>query len=222
MIRLQMLLMLMFLTLCACKTVRTVYDEAGNVVEPDSGSGGEKDLTAHLEKQFNTSFSTKKTEDGVPLSVSDKVSRYQRDIDEARRMEKDYHTEAYSGAKDEAYTMSFSEAGKTFSTSEAYTGGLGKRFERDLHPAFATPTRGVYGSDDMFGQGDLRSAAERLIHPEVGRVYRTEESSFSRDSLSGYVETRREKTPQPRVFSRDQYQRKTIDDTRAMLGRDSL
>lgn len=210
------------LMMSACESVRTVYDEGGNVVEEQESSGGETDLSARLEKQFNSSFSTKKTEDGVPLSVSNKVSRYQRDIDESRRMEKDFHTEAFGGAKEDFYTMSFAGADKSFTPAEAYSGGLGKRIERDLHPDFATPSRGIFGTDDLFAEHDRRASGEGSSFGDAARVYGgTHRSVYSREASSGYVETRRDRTPPPRIISRDQYQRKTIDETRALLGRDN-
>ena len=212
-------MLLCLVALCACESVRTVYDEGGNVVPQEEASGGgEKDFTSHLEAQFNSSFSEKKTEDGVPQSVSNKVSSFQSKLDAARRMDQEYGTGTYAGAaRESVYTMSFSGSGKTYSTKDAYSGGMGKRIEKDLHPAFAEPSRGVVGSEDMFSTS--RSAVEGS-RSNIGGSYPTHDSVYSHEDTSGYVETRRDNTPMPRVMSRDEYYRKTIQQTRTMLGRD--
>lgn len=206
--------------LCACETVRTVYDENGNVVDTSSVPGGERDISERMEKEFNSSFAVKKTESGVPLSISNKVSSFQHDLDASSRSGKEFGTGAFAGGKNSYQTTAFAGQDKFFSAKEAYTGGLGKRIDKDLHPAFADPTRGVYGTDDFFARGDMRTSLEGRRHAAGGRSYPAGESVYSRENTSGYVETRRDNTPPPRVITRDQYYRKTIEETRTMLGRD--
>lgn len=204
--------------LCACESVRTVYDENGNVVDPDAPSGGESDLASRFEKDFASSFSEKKNALGVPQATSNKVSSFQKDLDSSSRLNKDFQTGAFAGSDNQVQTMSFSGSGKSFSTKEAYTGGLGHSISKDLHPAFATASRGVFGSDDAYS-GNSRYGYEGKKSVSASRVYSTQESVISRESTSGYFETRRGNTPPPRIMTRDQYYRKTIEETRAMLGR---
>lgn len=206
--------------LSACETVRTVYDEAGNVVEEEESSGGEKDLYEHMNKQFNSTFSTKKNESGIPVTTSNKVSSFQRKIDESGRLDKEYSTKEYAEGREEYSTMRFSDRGKVFSTKEAYSGEFGKRLEKDMHPDFAKPSRGLYSTDAAYADGQLSSPLQGMKNRARDERYATKESSYSRDTTSGYVETRRDRTPPPRVYTRDEYYGKSIEDTRSLLGRD--
>lgn len=203
----------------SCETVRTVYDDNGNVVNPDADPGGEKDLSAHFEKEFASSFSEKKNDLGIPVASSNKVSRYQRDLDGSNRSGNEYVTGSYAGADRQAQTMSFAGAGKTYDVSKAYSGDMARAVSKDLHPAFATASRGVYGSDDAYADNS-RSAMEGAASLMNGKSYATTSSVYSRETTSGYVETRRDNTPPPRIMTRDQYYRKTVRETRALLGRD--
>lgn len=206
--------------LSACESVRTVYDEYGEVVDPNAPSGGEGDISSRLEKQFSSSFSEKKNDKGVPQAVSNRVSRYQQDLDASSRMDKEYGTRSYPGSKDEVYTVSFSDSKKTYSTADAYSGAMGKAIDKDLHPAFATASRGVYGTDDSYVGGDSEAYQNGIRSAMDAKKFSTDESYYSREMTSGYVETRRDNTPPPRVITRDQYYRKTIEQTRTLLGRD--
>lgn len=216
-LKVQMLLLVLLLS--ACETVRTVYDDNGNVVDADAEPKGERDISDLMEKEFNSSFSVQKTKDGVPLTVSNKVSRYQSDLDAARQTDKEYAAGSYSG-RSEFSTMSFAGAGKVFSAQDAYSGGVGKQIEKDLHPDFAKPSRGIYGTDDAFAQREVRAAIEGYRSASARREFSAGESAYSRDTTSGYIETRRDNTPPPRIMTRDQYYRKTVEQTRTMLGRD--
>lgn len=209
------------LLLSACESVRTVYDEYGEVVDTEAAdSGSEGDFSARLEKQFSSAFSEKKNDKGVPQAISNRVSPYQKDLDASGRMDKEYSTGSYSGSKDEVYTVSFSDGKKMFSTSDAYSGAMGKSIDRDLHPDFATATRGVYGSEDSYIGGTTEAYQNGVRNTMGSRKYVTGESHYSRETPNGYVETRRNNTPPPRVITRDQYYRKTIEETRSLLGRD--
>lgn len=206
--------------LSACETIRTVYDEDGKVVSEHAG--GEKDITDHFEKSFDSSFSVKKNDKGIPQAVSNRVSRFQKDLDEARRSDSVYSTSSYAGTDDRSVErMEFAGAGKAYSVHEAYTGSRGEAINKDLHPAFATSSRGLYSTADSYDAENARSALEGMRSTMAGGRYSTSESSYSTDDTSGYIESRRDNTPPPRVFSREQYYRKTIDDTRALLGREN-
>lgn len=207
------------LLLSACETVRTVYDEAGNEVNPNAS--GESDLTAHFEKEFASSFSEKKNDQGVPQATSGKVSRYQKELDASSRLDKQFSTSSFAGApRDEVHTMRFSDTGKAYDVKEAYSGSMGSAIEKDLHPAFATDSRGIYATGDSYASNEVRSALEGMQNRMNGQSYVTHTGRYSRDDTSGYVETRRDNTPPPRVISRDEYYRKSVRETRALLGRD--
>lgn len=207
--------------LCACESQRTVYDEFGNEVkEPSGGGGGEKDLTTHMEEKWNASFGEQKTASGVPQSVSNRVSSFQSKLDDAGRANKEYLTKSYDGAdRDSFYTMQFSGADKKYGLKEAYSGGMGERIEKELHPAFATESKGIYATSDSYA-GNSRYGREGTRSADSGKSYYTRESYYTRDTESGYIESRRDYTPPPRVMTRDEYYGKTVQDTRMMLGRD--
>ena len=209
------------LLLCACQTVRTVYDEYGNEVKETQGGGGEKDLSTHMEERFNASFSEKKNAQGVPQAVSNRVSAFQKDLKDAS-LNKEYFTKNYDGSgANEMSSMSFSGSDKRFSgAKEAYSGAMRDRIEKELHPAFASGSKGIYATDDAFAGSNSRYARESTPSSMDGKSYGTQESYYSRDMESGYIETRRESMPDPRVMTKDEYYRKSIQETRTMLGRD--
>lgn len=209
------------LLLSSCGNIRTVYDEFGNVVPQDSEPGGEKDITSHMEAKFNAAFSEQRNEQGVPQTTSNRVSSFQKELDKARRTDDEFATGEFASAgSSDFYTMSFSGAGKEFNVKESYTGGRGDRIERELHPAFATDSKGIYAVGDSFLGSSARSAAEGEGNLAADRTFFTPESSYTRDTQSGYFETRRDMTPPPPVMTRDEYYRKSIDETRTILGRD--
>lgn len=203
----------------ACESVRTVYDEYGNEVKDTPSSGGEKDFTSYMEAKFNSSFSEKKNSQGVPQAVSNRVSSYQKDLSGSSRLDKEFSTKKYDGFSKEAYTMSFAGAGKKFDVKEAYTGGRGSAIAKDLHPDFASKERGIYSSADSYAGAGSRYGLEGMSSTHAGRSYHTRESEYTHDTESGYIETRRNNTPPPRVMSKGEYYQKTIQDTRAILGR---
>lgn len=209
-----------FFLLCACESVRTVYDEFGNEVK--ESQGGEKDLSTHMEEKFNSSFSEKKNAQGVPVSVSNRVSSFQKELDGSSRVDKKFYTKQYDGAStNDTYSMTFAGAGKKYGVKEAYTGNMGERIDKELHPAFATSNKGIHGSGDAYAGAGSRYGQEGKSSSSAGKNYNTNDSYYSHDMESGYIESRRNNTPPPRVMSRDEYYRKSIQDTRTMLGRDS-
>ena len=97
-LRLLTVALLALLCCSACTPVRTVYDSMGNEVNEEE-NGGEKDLMSTFEKRFDAAFSEQKTTDGVPQTTSSKVSAFQRDLDEARRMDKSFSTGSFDTGK---------------------------------------------------------------------------------------------------------------------------
>lgn len=209
------------LVLCACESVRTVYDEFGNEVKEHEPSTGEKDLTAHMEEKWNNSFSEKKNAQGIPQAVSNRVSSFQKDLDGASGTNKEFFTKQYDGAStNDVYSMSFAGADKKYGVKEAYSGGMGERISKELHPAFAGSGKGIYSTADSYARGSSRYGREGMSHVANGSSYSTNESYYNREMESGYFESRRESMPPPRVMSRGEYYQKSIEETRTMLGRD--
>lgn len=212
--------LLMGVLVVSCQSVRTVYDENGQVVKDDE-PGGEKDLMSHFESQFNASFSESRTKDGVPQATSSKRSRFQKDIDEARRGDKEYITGAFGGVerKDSLRTISFSGADKDFAGGKSYTGLKTSPISRDLRPDFMNESHGISHSDSFMDHSS-RSQAEGAVADGAGRIYSTDASEYQTSQESGYIESRRTRTPEPRIMDYRDYYRKTIEETRTMLGRD--
>ena len=210
------------MALCACESVRTVYDEFGNVVKDSEPSSGEKDLTAHMEEKWNNSFSEKKNAQGIPQAVSNRVSSFQKELDGARSADKEFYTKSYDGASTkDVYSVSFAGADKKYGVKEAYGGGLGERIDKELHPAFASSSRGIYSTADAYARSNTRYGREGASSPVNGSSYLTNESYYNREMESGYFESRRNSMPAPRVMSRGEYYQKSIEETRMMLGRDN-
>ena len=211
---------LAWLFLSACTSQRTVYDENGNVVQDKPKTGVERDFADYMEEKFNSSFSEKKNEQGVPQAVSNKVSSFQSKLDEAKRIDKEFVTSSFAGTGESALSgKEFSGSGRSFDTKKEYIDS-GRRLNRDLNPAFATSSKGIYGKDDEFFSAREKSALSGA-RSSMGGEYDTGESPyFSRSSESGYIETRRENTPPPPVYSSEEYMGRTIEETRTLLGRD--
>lgn len=206
--------------LLGCQSVRTVYDENGQEVK-DGAPGGEKDLMSHFESQFNASFSESRTKDGVPQATSTKRSRFQKDIDEARRDDKEYTTGAFGGLErqDSLRTISFAGADKDFAGGKSYDGLKTSPISRDLRPDFMNETHGISHTDSYMDHS-TRSQAEGAAADAAGRVFATDAADFQTTRESGYIESRRHRTPEPRIMDYRDYYRKTIEETRTMLGRD--
>ncbi len=216
-------LFLCLLCLPACETVRTVYDEYGNEVTERSG---ERSLEDYMSETFDRDVTRTKNEDGVPVSGSNKVSRYQKDLDAARRDSTAYSTGSFSGVKTLSRNQSFSGAGKQFDTGAAYGGTFANSsYSRDLRPDFMSDTKGIYSREDAYGGASRadRAAGDGLAHTSYGRenIYGTSTAGVSRDTTSSYTESRRNKTPRPRIINHRDYYKKSIFETRALLGRDN-
>lgn len=216
-------LLLCLLYLPACETVRTVYDGYGNEVTERSG---ERSLEDYMSETFDRDVTRTKNEDGVPVSGSNKVSRYQKDLDTARRDTTTYGTGSFSGVKTLSRDKSFSGAGKQFDTGAAYSGTFANRtYSRDLRPDFMSDTKGIYSREDTYrdvSRAD-RAAGDGQAHASYGRdnIYGTSTADVSRDTTSSYTESRRNKTPRPRIINHRDYYKKSLFETRALLGRDN-
>lgn len=206
--------------LSACESVRTVYDENGQEVKDDA-PGGEKDLMSHFEAQFDASFSEKRSKDGVPQATSNKVSRFQKDIDAARRDDKQFSTGAFGGTgRSNLRTITFGGTDKEFSASRKVYGDTGiSSVSRDLRPDFMNDSHGI-SHNDSFMDHSSRSASEGLQASGTGLIFATSEGDVQTSQQSGYFESRRNKSPQPKIMNYRDYYRKTIQETRTMLGRD--
>ncbi len=209
--------------LLSCQSVRTVYDENGQEVK-DEPPGGEKDLMSHFESQFNASFSETRTKDGVPQATSTKRSRFQKDIDEARRGDKEYVTGAFGGVarRDSLRSISFDGADKAFSGGKSYDGLKTSPISRDLRPDFLNDSHGISHSDSYMDHSQ-RSAADGVVAATGGNThgFSTDAEAYQTGQQSGYFESRRNRTPEPRIMDYRDYYRKTIEETRSMLGRDN-
>lgn len=211
--------LLLLLLLPACESVRTVYDENGREVK-ESTPGQEKDLQAYLEDEFSSTFTEKKTKDGVPQAASHKVSRFQKQIDEARREDKSFVTNQLGGLKrNDARSVIFDASSHTNDKEKRYKGLSSYPLSGDLRPDFMTETHGISHSN-IFAGSAARSDIREESSQEGGRIYSTHASDYTTSTSSGYIESRRNRREQPRIIDYRDYYRKSIQETRTMLGRD--
>lgn len=211
----------LFLSLCACESVRTVYDSNGKVVE-EKQAGGETDLYSHFEKQFNESFSEKKGDSGVPQSVSGRVSPFQKDIDAARSSgrDKEFLTKSFSGSKSyDAISNKFSDARKSFSGSNKEFGHReSSMVSTNMRPDFMNESHGISHSSRYDGDR-LRSVSEGRASAEGDMRYATNSSRYNNAGADGFLEERRNKTPEPEIIHYRDYQEKTISETKDFIHR---
>lgn len=214
--------LLLLLLLPACESVRTVYDENGREVK-ESTPGQEKDLESYFNEEFASSFSEKKNKEGVPETTSSKVSRFQKDLDAARRSDKQFNTSAFGGLHgNDARSVSFDGANKSFDASKKYDGVFTSNIDTQLNPAFMKEGKGISRSESVF-EG-ISSADRSPMEGEdagiSGRPYATRASDISTSDSSGYFESRRDRFGKPRIINYRQYYKKSIEETRTLLGRD--
>ena len=212
---------LLFLTLGACESVRTVYDANGNVVE-DKPAGQESDLASHFQKQFGESFSEKKGDSGVPQSISSRVSSFQKDIDEARGTgtDKQFATKGFSGSKSyDAISSKFADAGKSFSGSDKQFGRKESSMaSTDMRPDFMNESHGISHSS-RYGGDSKRSGAEGRESSQGDMRYATNTSRYNNAGPDGYMEERRNNSPEPEIIHYRDYQEKTINETKGFIHR---
>ncbi len=213
-------LLLLSCGLFACESERTVYDEFGRVIPQENKPRGERSFESYLEENYDSAVQEKKTESGVPQSYSTKVSSFQSKLDESKRLDKEYFTSGYNASdKEGSARKEYAGGGSSPYASRRYV-RESMSIDKDLHPAFASGSRGIYATEDSFS-GRKDDTAISGKESAMGGEYPTGETAvFSRDTRSGYFESRSQNTPPPRIYTRDEYYGKTIRETRALLGRD--
>lgn len=207
----------------ACTTVRTVYDSQGNEVKDDE-PGGEKDLMSTFEKRFDASFTEKKTKDGVPITTSGKVSSFQRELDDARKIDKTFATSSFdTGKRLDLRDEGFAGSSRRFSTGKA---GIEKTtntmYSTDLRPDFMNETHGISHAKRYSADAGDRSALEGITLDERNRThYLTDDEPYTTSQENDYVQRRRNKTKQPDIIDYRDYYRQQRQGIRSLLGRDN-
>ncbi len=209
------------LLLPACETVRTVYDEGGNVVKQDESEGArEVDLFSAYEKRFDEAFSEKRNAQGVPEAKSGRVSAFQKELDAARSTNNPYATKAFGGLKDDDSRSRSFNGSKVYSGGKVYEGGSTRSlFSRDMRPDFMNENRGI-AHTDYPGGTTARSRVEGVASDDAGRTYSTHASNYRREQESGYFEGLRDATPAPPIYDHRDTQTREIMNIRSILGRD--
>ena len=205
-----------------CTPVRTVYDAHGNEVKEDDSAGGETDLMSAYEKKFNENFSVRKTADGVPQTVSNKVSSFQQDLEKARGTTDRFSTKGFdTGSGLDFKSKSFAGASKEFHTDKtAFDKRSNSMFSREMQPDFMNESHGISHSDRYLSTADNRSSAEGRTS-ETNAYYISESSPFSTGETSQYFESRRNKAEQPVIIDHREYYKKHRQGIRELLGRDN-
>lgn len=222
--RLMTSLVLAALLCCTgCTPVRTVYDASGNEVREDDDAGGESDLMSVYEKKFNESFSVQKTADGVPQTISNKVSSFQRDLESARGTTEQFSTKSFdTGSGHDWKNKSFAGASREFNTGKtAYDKRSNSMFSRDMQPDFMNESHGISHSDLYLSTADKRSSVEGKIN-ETSSYYISETAPFSTSETNHYFENRRDKAGQPVIIDHREYYKKHRQGVRELLGRDNV
>ncbi len=209
------------LLLPACKSVRTVYDEGGNIVKESEHEGAnETDLVSAFEKRFDASFSEKRNAQGVPESTSQRVSSFQKELDKARSSDDDrYGTKIFGGSRrNESFSGRYET--KSYGERKEYDArGTSSRYSTDMRPDFMNENRGLAHKDYQGGEY-ARYSGEGTYSSEAGRTYATHASSYHHSQESGYFESHRHDTPAPPIFDHKDVQTREIMNIRNILGRD--
>ena len=210
--------------LASCKSVRTVYDENGRQVKEHDGAR-ERSLNDYFDEEFDANFSEKRNADGVPEATSKKVSRFQKDIDAARRDDKEYATGTYTAGGSSSYSgKRFSESTTQFSGSKRFDGySKESAYNSDLRPAFMSEGKGLSRTDNVYGaiSSSNRYDAEGNNYDARGKIYATHNNDISTSDTSGYFESRKEKWGKPTIINKGEYYKRTVEETRGLLGRDN-
>ncbi len=216
--------LLPLILLGACTPVRTVYDKYGEEVKESDGAT-QSDLNSRFEKEFESAFMEKKGKDGVPQTSSNRVSSFQKQLDESRKIQDEYHTKSY-GAIRENYSRSviYSGAG----ADSRYSRDSDRRekdrkmaYGSDMRPDFMNPTHGISHSSRYGADSSDRSSMDGVQAPRYhDSSYATTGSAYSTADSDWYTEARRNKTPQPDITNFRDYYRQSIKSTRELLGRD--
>lgn len=212
----------LLLSLCACESVRTVYDENGRVVD-DRPKSGESDLTAHFEDEFNAAFAEEKV-NGVPTATSKRVSAYQKKLDAARREDKEYLTHDYKGNLGETNLRGtlYSEDGKRWGGNKRMDKSERQAYNTLQRPDFMNETHGISHSSRNGANDASRMETEEHELGERASRFSTNASRYHTTDPNYYVAERRDKTPQPQITDFREYYRQSIKSTRALLNRDNV
>lgn len=207
----------------SCTPVRTIYDDQGNIVKDEPG--GEKDLVSTFEKRFNDSFSEHKTQDGVPQTTSSKVSSFQRQLDDARKIDKPFATGSFdTGRQLDLRSNGFDDSGKRFdSGKDGIERTANSMFSTDLRPDFMNDSHGISHSNRYQGADKgTRSSLEGLARDDRSQShYLSDGIPYSTSQSNHYVEGRRNKTEQPTIMNYQEYYRQHRNSVRQLLGRDN-
>ncbi len=212
--------LLLPLILGACQSERTVYDQYGNVVK-ESQPGQERDIYSVMEERFDAAFSEKKNKEGVPETTSARVSRYQKDIDNARKEDKTFSTKSFNGVYGNSLReKSFAESGKSFGGSKTLDLSKPSSYSRDLRPDFMNGSHGLAHKDYEGEHANKRSGAESKSYSAAERRFVTNPSQYKPHTPSGYVQSREAQREQPPIYDHRNQSKKNIEDTRRLMGRD--
>ena len=219
-----LLLLLALLGCTACTPVRTVYDSQGNEVKDDE-PGGEKDLMSTFEKRFDNDFSEKKHADGVPVTTSGKVRSFQRELDNARKIDKPFATGSFdTGRQLDLRNDSFGGGSKRFDTGKDDIARTGNdMFSTDLRPDFMNESHGISHSQRYRGASTAdRSDLEGIARNDRDEsFYLSDDEPYTTTQSNNYVEHRRDKSGQPTIIHYKDYYRQHINSVRQLLGRDN-
>lgn len=199
----------------ACTSERRYFDE--DEASGNTNSIGEKTL----ESRFTSGFDVKNNEFGVPEASSSKSSPFQNKIDSQYEQGKGgYMTSNYAGINNfDDGRKSFGASGKEYSGRKVFSGSKTSSFTRDEIPAFMQAGRGIerVASTSFSGRADGEGRALLGLPADD---YSTNHSRYSSADESGYIESRRNNTPDAKIQNSKDYMQRTIDETRTMLGRD--
>lgn len=218
----HLLPLLPVLFLCACTPVRTVYDQYGQEVKESEGAT-QSDLNSRFEKEFESAFMEKKGQDGVPQTSSNRVSSFQKHLDDSRRMQDEYLTKSYGALREnDSRAVIYSGADARYSRDDDRREKERKMaYGSDMRPDFMNPTHGISHSSRYGVDSTHRSSMDGVAGPGYhDSTYATPAADYDRDDANWYVEDRRDKTPQPTITNFREYYRQSIKSTRELLGRD--
>ncbi len=203
------------LLLAACKSERTVYDDTGNVVK--ERKAGE---FSSLEDRFAGGFDAKKNEQGIVEAESRKVSSFQGKLDASRSQEDSYQGKSFGGGSNESSFggKGYSGATARFAGSKEYKDSSKSAYSTDDIPDFMKAGKGITKTEYKDNTRDLVDQGKTY---NVGEAYEKEMSRTNRDDESSYFESHRDSSPAPPIYSKSEYSRKTLQDTRSLLKRDN-
>lgn len=212
--------LLLTLALGACQSERTVYDQYGNVVK-ESQPGQERDIYSVMEERFDSAFSEKKNKEGVPETASSRVSRYQKDIDNARTEGKTFITKSFSGISENSLRdKAFAESDKSFGGRKTLDLSKPSSYSRELRPDFMNDSHGIAHKDYAGEHASKRFSAESQSFDATEQRFVTNPSQYAPHTPSGYVQSRESKREQPLIYDHRNQGKKNIEDTRRLMGRD--